>query len=898
MADPVEVGPFSERLNVLHAPNATGKSTLFEALLRGLLDSHGVGGREVAALRPWGRALAPTVTVEFAHGGVEYRLTKRFLDRPLSELERQEGGRFVRMAEGDAADEKVREILTRNPPGKGLARPANWGLAQILWAPQGNLGLPALSGDVVEDIRTSLGAQVFGPRTSPIEARIEEAYLRFFTPGGKLRSGKDAPTLVRLLGELEAAREVHRAALAQYHDFEQAARRVEDLRARRAQARHEAEALTRALGEARARTESYTTLLGEAEKRKERTKAAEAQHQELARRVDEIRTVQQEIEATRKTLSQLRSDAPLRAREVEGREKATAQAKAALEDVRKGRQAVDRAEERAALARRYREGKRTLAGLDERLQRIATASKTLARRQKERAELVAPDAKALRAIRKALKERDDAQVRLDAALITLEIVPEKAAPLTVVAGEETGTRKLAPGVPIQVKGAPEVVVHLPGVARLRARGPAESVAELRDARDKAMQRLKALTEGFGTADLDTLEALSEKARALDEVIAEAETQLQTLLGGESVGEIESERARLAAVLEEIAGRERIWLDTPPDVEMLEAAAERTKRSFITAVENAETVWETAQAALTAAVGQKADLGARLDETGRQMRSLESRLAELTSDGKQAAERQAQLQKIALAWDAARAALEQIEKQLAPFGGDPRDEVARLEKQLRAADEVATTALEEEKREEGRLEHLSAQGLYSALVQAEEDIERFKREVAAEEVRVAAVRLLHDTIAQCRTEALAAVAAPVEAAATRMLQRIAGGQLGRVELGEAFEPARVVPELVGTTVPVEQISGGEREQVYLATRLALADVLARDGRQLVVLDDVLTASDAGRLARIMAILEESAQRLQVLVLTCHPERYGGLDQARFIDLEAIVRRGSGILGDGA
>ena len=108
LADPVEVGPFSERLNVLHAPNATGKSTLFEALLRGLLDSHGVSGREVAALRPWGRALAPTVTVEFAHGGVEYRLTKRFLDRPLSELERQEGGRFVRMAEGDAADEKVR----------------------------------------------------------------------------------------------------------------------------------------------------------------------------------------------------------------------------------------------------------------------------------------------------------------------------------------------------------------------------------------------------------------------------------------------------------------------------------------------------------------------------------------------------------------------------------------------------------------------------------------------------------------------------------------------------------------------------------------------------------------------------------------------------------------------
>lgn len=34
-ADTVEVGRFDEGLNVLHAPNATGKSTLFEALLRG-----------------------------------------------------------------------------------------------------------------------------------------------------------------------------------------------------------------------------------------------------------------------------------------------------------------------------------------------------------------------------------------------------------------------------------------------------------------------------------------------------------------------------------------------------------------------------------------------------------------------------------------------------------------------------------------------------------------------------------------------------------------------------------------------------------------------------------------------------------------------------------------------
>ena len=56
---------------------------------------------------------------------------------------------------------------------------------------------------------------------------------------------------------------------------------------------------------------------------------------------------------------------------------------------------------------------------------------------------------------------------------------------------------------------------------------------------------------------------------------------------------------------------------------------------------------------------------------------------------------------------------------------------------------------------------------------------------------------------------------------------------------------------------------------------------------VALDDVLTATDAGRRARVMTVLEEAAQRLQVLILTCHPEHYRGLREARFFDLEAIV-----------
>lgn len=464
----VRVGPFSDGLNVLHAPNATGKSTLFEALLRGLLDSHRVTGQEVEALRPWGRSLPPLVTVEFAHGGTDYRLAKRFLDRPSSNLERRENGCFVRLAEGEAADLQVREILTRNPPGRGLARPENWGLAQILWAPQGDLALTKLSGDVISDIREFLGVQISGPGAGRLEEQIEDTYLKVYTPGGKLRTGKDASALVRLREQQQQAIERRSHALEQQQSFEEAARRVEDLRARRLQAKRTADEFAKVLAEARSSTAAYVALLADKREREGQVESAEIQHGALKERSDAIKTARKEIREAQDTLGRLQGDLLLRTREVEERETEAVRSKNRLEDVRKGRLTVEEARQEADLARRYFETEEKAKELRQQLRRIAQADRALVQRKKERSELVAPDARTLRAIRKAVREQDAAQVHLEAALITLEVIPEKAGSLEIVTGEETGTRTLSPGRPTKVKGLPEVVVDMPGVGRLRA----------------------------------------------------------------------------------------------------------------------------------------------------------------------------------------------------------------------------------------------------------------------------------------------------------------------------------------------------------------------------------------------------------------------------------------------
>ena len=81
------------------------------------------------------------------------------------------------------------------------------------------------------------------------------------------------------------------------------------------------------------------------------------------------------------------------------------------------------------------------------------------------------------------------------------------------------------------------------------------------------------------------------------------------------------------------------------------------------------------------------------------------------------------------------------------------------------------------------------------------------------------------------------------------------------------------------------SVGKMAERVREERLALGQVLAKDERQLVVLDDVLNATDTGRLARLLVLLEEASDKLQVVILTCHPERYRALDGAAFFNLES-------------
>jgi hypothetical protein len=265
------------------------------------------------------------------------------------------------------------------------------------------------------------------------------------------------------------------------------------------------------------------------------------------------------LKEAKESLIKLEEEAPLKDKEVREREKEAAKRKAELEDIRKGREEVDRETEVAEAASRFIECRKEFQRLEEQISRIKEAEKAVADYRQRVNAHVAPDGKMLKAIRKAMKERDEAQLRIEASLITLEIVPWKEDFVEVVAGETIGPVAMKAGVPVHIKGSPEVVVDLPGVARLRTWGPVDSVEEHRDSRAKAEKRLKELTEIFGTFDLDELEQMAEKAKELAANLAEAETKLKTLLGGHIVDELFQERSLLETTLKRPPGQRNLRL---------------------------------------------------------------------------------------------------------------------------------------------------------------------------------------------------------------------------------------------------------------------------------------------------------------------------------------------------
>ncbi len=871
----VRIGPFTTGLNILAALNEAGKSTSLQAAARALFDRHSTKSEEIKSLQPAGTDLAPRIVVEFATSAGRYRIEKTFLHKPTSELRVWQDEAWALQETSDQADQKVQALLQSSLPGRGATKPEHWGFLSYLWARQGERpDWPDLNaGDAGQAIRSKLVQLQIDPVIDALRQRLGAMADAVLTSTGQAKANgplraaeEDLARIEEELTQLRESRAKLDDALVRFQQASGAVAQLEKEQAEKAEAaeslRIQAQAaerlqveltgLQQALTTAEEKLATVTTDVEQLAQLRERTEAAdksitdaERNAAEAKRQSTNLRTLLETKEAERP-----QRESALQAR----REK--------LERVRSLLRWRELSAAEQALARQVTKAEAIaddLAKLSERIARIADISPTQLRKLETLAEQVTT-----------------LEAQLRALGLTVELTPETD---TTVGTDGQPGLDLSAGETTTLNRPQRLDLQLPGWGRIAIRSGAKETENVAKDGEKAKAGLQAALE---KAEVPTLDAARAAVSERQELNAQAKTLQATLTA--ALGEhedLEMLREAAAAATRRVetlvttlqpTDDERALTQTELDADeatQAEAlpAEEKALKTFDRELEDLRT-----QERATSHTAQDADKA--LQEQHNHRRVAESQLNTLTAryaDGLEAAKKAAQL-----AFAQAEARVEATKAQL------PTDHDKLSERNKRAAVSLQQIANELQQRRterdasKGTLETLGGQGLYSRETALEEKKEEATLRRDAARMQGWAARIAGDLIEHRKQAATKAVLTPLEQRLSAAFGEMTGNPERRVFLNEQLQVVGI-----GRTREAmhgyDHLSQGAKEQLLLCLRLAVAHELAAEEPQVLILDDVLVNTDPVRQERILDVLGAQAERLQILILTCHPDRYRGVGE---------------------
>jgi hypothetical protein len=444
--------------------------------------------------------------------------------------------------------------------------------------------------------------------------------------------------------------------------------------------------------------------------------------------------------------------------------------------------------------------------------------------------------KALASIEKRCAEVQRLEAQLQADSARVEFTSPAARDITVDGQVHT----LAAGECWTQPASAAVTVDVPGVLSVRIH-PGESAVKLRADLLAAQRLLDEELAAAGVADVAAASEVNARRRVLVDCNATQSAKLEGLCAGDDPVVLRTQLAELRAALSD--GEE---IDAQAAGAELTAAAEALRIAKEEAGER-QMAASAAAAALVAVATEATVVRARLKTADAEFVTVREQLAMLRA---------------ALS-DEAVAAQATADAEAHRFAGEA---VQALEERYAAAEPATVDA------------ELAAASQAVEGITAQRDETRLELHTLTAEL----AQLLRDTMIRHRDNTRQRYVQPYRAELER---------LGREVFGDSFE-VDVNTELTiqtrtldGCTVPFDSLSGGAREQLGILARLAGAALVAKEDTVPVIIDDALGFSDPDRLDKMSAVFNTVGGRGQVIVLTCTPGRYDGVQDAEFIELSA-------------
>lgn len=847
---PFEIAGLHDGLNVFTGPNEAGKSTLVRAIRAAFFERH--KSSSVDDLQPYGdTAAAPEVELDFEIDGVAYRLSKRFLKRMRCDLQVA-----TRRLEGVEAEDMLARLLGFQFALKGASREQHWGIPGLLWIEQGSsqqLREPVVHA--ADHLRQALDAslgEVAASGGDEVVAQVRKARDELLTSTGKPRA--------ELLKAQDDAAALDAKVLALQQEVERYRSTVDQLR--RLRDEHAADsaappwvALREKEAAAQEALRAAQSLQGELDRARERQRQAAGQSELLLRGLASAEQARQAL-ADRQTAL---ATAITRHEQAEAAEAQARQAQDAAEATwRSAREALNVARQedtRRSLARQAAEARQRAAELAAQLQRAAAEGERAATLQAEAARLrIEP--RELAALREQQRQLVELKIRQDAVATRLRFELQPGARVALDDEPLEGDAERLVVAP--------AVVELPGLGRLRIAPGGADLGELAQRQARLADEQQALLQRLGLASAAEAES-RHAAHAQRQAEAEAADQACRLLAPQGLDALRADHA--AARAREAEASEALAALPPETAAALPlAAAEQQHDGAREHADEAGRRLQTARQALAAAAGAR---HTAQQEHERQRAEVDDpqRQADLARQRSQLQDVQGQLATLdgELAAIAARIAAvrpELLAQDVQRFGASAREAEARHRERDRQIAQIEATVAA-----------AGAAGLEEDLARALGERSQARRRAEELQHRAEALDHLLGKLEARRQALTRRLQAPLQKHLDRYLQLLFPG--GRLEVDERLVPGALVR--TGTRGPeagdIETLSFGAREQMGVIARLAYADLLREAGRPtLILLDDALVHSDEDRLAQMKRVLFDAAQRHQVLLFTCHPDRW--------------------------
>ena len=879
--EPFEIRDLREGINLFVGPNGAGKTTIVRAIRAAFFERCKSGS--VTDLLPWGEpGAAPSVEVDFATGGRRYHLRKRFLAKSRCSLD-IDGTAF----ENSEAEERLADLLGFQYAGKGASKPEHWGVPGLLWIQQGGgQELHDAVGHATDHLRKALDeslGEVASTGGDEVFAQVRAERVKLLTPTGQATG--ELRIVAGLLAEANAKVASLAAQLATYRDQVDrfgllhsqilSGNREQPWKRFQAQAKAAADQLDQ-IARMRDALTADRQILAQTEAQIRLLEQHQATFAEQAIRLAQRRQ-------TLATAAALQADAELallpRRQQLAAAQREHERTQAALGMAEQQERRRLQQERMAVLQQRHGslqavigQGREILARLNRHRQDVA------ARRISD---------EQLATLRRNEQELQAASIRLEAVATTLSyrLDPGKSIELDEATLEGAGSTQLVTSAVLTIAQFGTLTIEP---------GGGQDLAKLSAARAALASTQDALLQSLGVDNLAAAEQRLQQRKAAEQDAQVAQARLDQL----APTGLDAQAAELAAVAGELAdgqakaasmeqaggsqpggsqpGGEQAAgtgelvcapvsgvapMLTVDDARSAHAEAATRWRTAQAAEQDARAAWAAAKGATVHAQAELSALQVTVEATDYRERVTQSqaeldltrlRLVSLASRIRSAQQGIEAAQPQVLQQDADRFMRSATQAQQAH--DQRREEVIGLQSQLDAA---------------------GANGLEEQLADAQGTLERMQRRHRELGRRAHALALLADML-QAKREALTQrLQAPLLARLNHYLHLLMPG--ARVTIDEALRPLALSrPIDTGAAGGFADLSFGTREQLGLISRLAYADLLKEANRPtLIILDDGLVNTDATRLSQMKRILYDAATRHQILLFSCHPERWADL-----------------------